>query len=195
MSLQNLRRYDVQATWAIASALAAAAPFLAAAYLAVSRFDEESDGNAIISDRSWMVAMQAKAGLAERPKSFRFGGAVDPQQLDIWAQAGGVPQAASPFYYQADSAAQLQQALDVIADQTLGCVFQLESTPPDPNAIYVFFNNDTHPIPRDETHQNGWDYDPQTDQVEFYGQYCDDLKDGTVTDVDIVFGCPEPTPD
>ena len=39
MGLEKLRRYDVQATWALASAAAAAAPFLAAAYLAVSRFD------------------------------------------------------------------------------------------------------------------------------------------------------------
>jgi hypothetical protein len=39
VGLGKLRRYDVQATWAIASAAAAAAPFLAAAYLAVSRFD------------------------------------------------------------------------------------------------------------------------------------------------------------
>ncbi|MBW2452963.1 MAG: VWA domain-containing protein [Deltaproteobacteria bacterium] len=124
-----------------------------------------------------------------------FGGAVDPAQLDIWAQAGGVAQATSPYYYQADSATQLQQALDVIANQTLGCVFQLQETPPDPDAIFVFFNNDPQPIPRDVTHQNGWDYDPQTNQIEFFGSYCDDLKDGNVTDVDIVFGCPEPTPD
>lgn len=46
--------------------------------LAVSRFDEECDENAIISERSWMVTLQAAAGLAERPRSFRFGGAVDP---------------------------------------------------------------------------------------------------------------------
>jgi len=39
VGLEKLRRYDVQATWAIASAVAAAAPFFAAVYLAVSRFD------------------------------------------------------------------------------------------------------------------------------------------------------------
>jgi len=39
MVLEKLRRYDVQATWAIASAVASTAPFLAAAYLVASRFD------------------------------------------------------------------------------------------------------------------------------------------------------------
>jgi hypothetical protein len=41
----------------------------------------------------------------------------------------------------------------------------------------------------------GWDYDPATNQVTFYGDECQQLKDGTVTDVDVVFGCNEPTPD
>ena len=50
-------------------------------------------------------------------------------------------------------------------------------------------------IPRDPTHMNGWDYDPATNQITFYGPACDALKAGTVTDVDIVFGCDEPTPD
>ncbi len=39
MGLEKLRRYDVQATWAVACAAAAAAPFIAASYLAASRFD------------------------------------------------------------------------------------------------------------------------------------------------------------
>ena len=39
MGLEKLRRYDVQATWAILCAAAATAPFLAGAYLAASRFD------------------------------------------------------------------------------------------------------------------------------------------------------------
>ena len=65
-------------------------------------------------------------------------------------------------------------------------------TPPDPNAIYVFFNNDTQPIPRDETHQNGWDYDPGRNQVNFYGPACDQLRSGQVDKVDIKMGCAPP---
>jgi hypothetical protein len=124
-----------------------------------------------------------------------FGGGVDPAQLDIFAVAGGVPQAGMPSYYQADNPMQLEQALDTIASATLGCVFALESTPPDDNAIFVFFDNDPNAVPRDTTHAAGWDYDATNNQVEFFGATCDDIKAGNVSDVDIVFGCQEPTPD
>jgi hypothetical protein len=49
-------------------------------------------------------------------------------------------------------------------------------------------------IARDPSHQDGRDYDPATQTVTFYGTACDDLKAGKVTDLDIVFGCPEPSP-
>jgi len=39
VGFEKLRRYDVQATWALFSAVLATAPFLAAAYLVFSRFD------------------------------------------------------------------------------------------------------------------------------------------------------------
>jgi hypothetical protein len=124
-----------------------------------------------------------------------FGGGVDPTQLDIFANAGGVPQMGTPAYYQADNQMQLQTALDAIANATLGCVFSLAETPPDPNDIFVFINNDPTQIPRDQQHNNGWDYDPVTNQVEFYGPLCDQVKNAQVSDVDIVFGCAAPTPD
>jgi len=124
-----------------------------------------------------------------------FGGSVDPAQLGEFATAGGVPLAADPPYYQADTDAQLQQALDAIASATLGCVFQLEETPENPDEIYVFFNNDPTPIARDDSHQQGWDYDETSNQIEFFGATCDQIKSGDVTDVDIVFGCSVPTPD
>ena len=109
--------------------------------------------------------------------------------------AGGVP---SPDpandYYQADDQATLDAALTSIASQTLGCVFSLDEVPPNVDEIYVFFENTTS-IPRDTSHAEGWDYDPATNQVTFYGQACEDLKSGTVTDVDVVFGCNVPTPE
>lgn len=123
-------------------------------------------------------------------------GTIDPAQMDIFAQAGCVPNADPNYdFYAAESQAELQQALDTIANETLGCNFQLGETPDDPSAIFVFFNNDPNQIPRDETQQDGWDYDPATNQVTFYGPTCDALKAGQVTDVDIVLGCGAPTPD
>jgi hypothetical protein len=39
----------------------------------VSKFAEDNDAIAIVSERSWTVTLQAKDGLTERPKHFRFG--------------------------------------------------------------------------------------------------------------------------
>lgn len=123
-----------------------------------------------------------------------FGTGIDPAQMDIFAEAGGVPSSdPTAKYYKAEDQASLQAAFDAIATKTLGCTYLLDQAPDDPDKIYVFFNN-TDEIPRDDTHQDGWDYDPATNQVTFYGTYCDDLKQGEVTDVDIVLGCKAPTP-
>jgi hypothetical protein len=123
-----------------------------------------------------------------------FGDGIDPVQMDIFAQAGGVPSAdPAADYYKAEDQASLDAALAEIASKTLGCVYDLEETPEDANKIYVFFDN-TAEVPRDPNHEDGWDYDPATNQVTFYGDACDTLKAGEVDDVDIVFGCKAPTP-
>ena len=123
-----------------------------------------------------------------------FGNGVDPAQMDIFAEAGGVPSAdPTASYYKAEDQASLDTALSDIASKTLGCVYDLAETPEDQSKIYVFFDNTTE-VPRDTNHQEGWDFDPATNQVTFYGQACEDLKAGDIDDVDIVFGCKEPTP-
>lgn len=123
-----------------------------------------------------------------------FGTGVDAAQLNIFAKAGGVP-SPDPMaaYYKAEDQPSLDKALGAIASRTIGCTLQLAKTPPDPSQIYVFFDN-TKEIPRDMTHQQGWDYDDKKNQVQFYGQACDDLRNGRVMDLDVVFGCDMPTP-
>lgn len=123
-----------------------------------------------------------------------FGDEIDPVQMDIFAEAGGVPAVGATKFYNASDQASLDAALAVIAEKTLGCVFTLQDTPPNPDEIFVFFDN-TDSIPRDASLVDGWQYDPATNQVTFYGPSCDLLKQGQVTDVDIVFGCNEPTPE
>lgn len=122
-----------------------------------------------------------------------FGGGVDPAQLDAFAVAGGVPLATSPAYYQADDALELEAALEAIANEALSCIFDLDDVPDSVDDIFVFINNDTTPVNQDPV--DGWDYDPATNQVELNGQLCEDLKNGDISDIDIVLGCPEPTPD
>jgi len=41
--------------------------------LSVSRFEPESDQTVVVSERTWLVNMQVKAEMPERPTSFRFG--------------------------------------------------------------------------------------------------------------------------
>lgn len=119
-----------------------------------------------------------------------FGSAVDPAQLNIFADAGGVPTGdPATHFYKAEDAASLDAALSTIATKTLSCSFVLMDVPPDPKEIYVFFDNATDPLPPDPTHMSSWDYDPATNQITFYGATCDQLKAGTVTDLHVVFGC------
>jgi hypothetical protein len=56
----------------------------------------------------------------------------------------------------------------------------------------VFFNDDPTPIPSDPA--QGWQYDPATNQITFYGSSCQALQSGSVSDVDVVYGCTEPPP-
>lgn len=124
-----------------------------------------------------------------------FGSEVDPAQLNVFAEAGGVP-TADPVnkFYLAEDQASLEAAMQTIASKTLSCVMKLDEPPPDANKIFVFFDN-TKEIPQDATHKEGWDFDAAANQVTFYGQACTDLKEGKVTDVDVVFNCKQATPD
>ncbi len=124
-----------------------------------------------------------------------FGAGVDPAQMNIFAEAGGVPTAdPTTKFYLAEDQASLDSALQTIATKTLSCVMNLDQPPSDPSKIFVFFDN-TKEVPQDATHKEGWDYDSATNQVTFYGTACKDLKEGKVTDVDVVFNCKQATPD
>lgn len=131
-----------------------------------------------------------------------FGGglsaaSLDPAALDAFADAGGEavqnPADPSTQYYQAGDSTSLDAALSTIGAHTLGCVMKLQSTPPNPDKLYVFFNKTT-PVPRDSSHASGWDYNAQNQTVTFYGSTCSELQSGSVTKVDIVFGCNQPLP-
>lgn len=120
-----------------------------------------------------------------------FGDGVDPNQLNIFADAGGVPTSdPNTRFYDAADQASLDQALAAIAKKAFGCVLTLEQVPETVTSIYVFF--DDQEVPRDPSHQNGWDYDPNTNKLTFYGQACQDLQDSKVKDLDIVYGCKKP---
>jgi Mg-chelatase subunit ChlD len=118
-----------------------------------------------------------------------FGDAVnnDPTTLQAMAEAGGTGN-----YYACNSPAELQAALDDIAGslEVPPCTFDLGVVPEDPDKIAVFF--DDVAVPRDPAHQNGWDYDPVTNQITIYGMDCDRLQSGSVTEVRVDYGCGGP---
>jgi Cys-rich repeat protein len=116
-----------------------------------------------------------------------FSADTNPDQLRAIAAAGGTGD-----FYQADDSAMLEAALDSIAAAVVGCDFHVDTAPPDPSMLYVYFNNDPTALP---VGADGWTYDAATQTLTFEGAACDMLQAGSVSDVDVVYGCPGPTVD
>lgn len=95
-------------------------------------------------------------------------------------------------YYLASTKDELVKSLQQITGQVSSCVFNLTSTPPDPDNIAVKINGQK--APRDPAHTNGWDYmGTGYKQVEVFGQWCDQLKAADANKVNFVLGCPGET--
>jgi hypothetical protein len=121
-----------------------------------------------------------------------FGSGVDGPALNQMAQAGGTARPnGPPWYYRAGNAAELNAVFDAIGVAVLSCTYQL-SGQPDIDTLHVFF--DGQGVPLDPTHTDGWDYDPTSNQITFYGPACDSLRTGAVTDLVVVSGCAVPVP-
>lgn len=127
----------------------------------------------------------AAALLAQAPgvKTYAVGfvGANEGELQSI-ATAGGTE---TSFF--ADQPMELQAALDTITQAVASCTFTLDQVPPDPNQIYVFFNKQTPGVPMDAA--NGWSYDPATNTLTINGSSCEQVKGGSVEEIDIVYGC------
>jgi hypothetical protein len=120
-----------------------------------------------------------------------FGDGVDTAELDKLAKLGGAPLQGTHKYYQADNAGDLDRAVQAIVGAVVSCSYHVDPSPPDLAQTYVWFDH-THMVPRDETHAAGWDFDPASQQLTLYGSYCTDLVQGATTQIDVVFGCPQP---
>ncbi len=120
-----------------------------------------------------------------------FGSGTDAAQLNKFATKGGMPLPGTTKYYQADTAAQLDQAFQAIADLVVSCEYTVDPAPADLAQTWVYYDK-TELVPHDPTHAAGWDYDGATKKMTMYGGYCDRLKTHVVDDIDVVFGCPTP---
>jgi hypothetical protein len=120
-----------------------------------------------------------------------FGSAVDAQQLNKLAIAGGTALTGTAKYYKAETAGQLDQALATIADIVVSCDYKIDPPPPVLAQTYVWFEK-TAKVPRDTSHADGWDFDTATNTLTFYGSYCTQLKTRAVDTVDVVYDCDGP---
>ncbi len=117
-----------------------------------------------------------------------FDQAVALDMLNAMGQAGGVKTSA-PWYWFAEDPAALNAAIGEVVKSAVSCTFQLNDTPPDPDKVYAYFDGTAV----DADPANGWTYDPATDTVTFHGTSCESLQSGSVKNVSVVFGCPDPT--
>lgn len=117
-----------------------------------------------------------------------FSSDVDADELNAVASAGG-----TGTFVPANDAAALTAALSDIAGSVITCDFALDGAPDDVSMLFIYFNDDPAGISEDGT--NGWTYDEMTMRLTFHGSSCDAITSGSVTDIDVVFGCPGPVID
>jgi len=146
------------------------------------------------NDADNALALQAVVDLhADGIDSFVVGLGEDinssnPGLLSDMAEAGGHPRAGSVKYHQANSLADLKDAFSEIARAVFDCSLVLGVVPEKPEWIWVYF--DGQPVSRDR--QDGFDYDPQQNTIDFFGQACQRLLNGEVDRIDVKMGCRPP---
>jgi hypothetical protein len=112
----------------------------------------------------------------------------NPQTLDGWAQAGHTARMGTPAYYQANNITDLQSAFADIVSGVVSCTFQLGQAPDDPSLLVAYIDGKAVPVDP----QNGMTYDAGSTSITFHGTSCDQVKSGSASSVDVVYGCPSP---
>jgi hypothetical protein len=92
------------------------------------------------------------------------------------ANFGGMPNATpgQPAYYPANSAADLVAALGTLGAQATSCSFALPSAVAWPDNVAVLLSENR--IPKDTSHQDGWDFGDSGASVVLFGKPCDDAR-------------------
>lgn len=164
-------------------------------------FATDGEPNCDVDDASAAThtvdAVRALANAGIKTFVLGFGGAfVTGTVLNDAAQAGQVPRPGGPpYYYAANSATELNAALQTIAGGIIvpSCSYHLATVPPVPDDVTVTLNG--NPVPRSTMHTNGWDYHPDAMTITFFGTYCDQIMSGAVGNVAFSYGCPGPVID
>jgi hypothetical protein len=161
-----------------------------------------TDGEPVCSDRSQRTRPTTTDSTRSSPTSRRGASRPSWWASETWVdvrsrgarplrtRSGGTTPSADKPYYDAADGAQLLAALQDITGAIVDCDFVLGETPP-ADDLYVFFDDITQ-VAHDPTHVEGWDYDPVSNTLAFYGQACQMLQEDQVADIDVVYGCPAP---
>ncbi|MCP4678258.1 MAG: VWA domain-containing protein [Deltaproteobacteria bacterium] len=109
-------------------------------------------------------------------------------QLNAIAEAGDT---GVTTYMEASNQQDLDDLFKQISSMVTSCIFTVPYAGANADYDQVNFYFDGEVVPRDDSHQDGWDWlnDVNKDKIEFFGSYCDKLKSGDVTDVVVEFGC------
>jgi hypothetical protein len=70
------------------------------------------------------------------------------------------------------------------------CTFEIGQLPPDPNNVRVRATMTSRVVIVPQNDPNGWVYDPGMLSVTLDGSSCQLVREGTFTNLDMLFGCP-----
>lgn len=149
---------------------------------------ETGETAATVDETVTAIGSLNTAGVPTYVVGFGGGFTGDPTALNRMATAGGT---GTPF--NASTGAALEAAFEAIAAEVIppSCTIELEGPPRDPMLFQVSFDGGPL-IPRNMSRTSGWDYDPATNTITFYGPECDRVQSGAVTNISVDFGCPGP---
>lgn len=106
--------------------------------------------------------------------------------LDAMAAAGGTSREGETEYFSVTETDDLEKALDEIGGEvSLGCSIELSASPTNPDRINVYFDDEL--VQADD--EDGWSF-AEDAIIELHGDACDVLEGGTVSQVQVVEGCP-----
>lgn len=88
----------------------------------------------------------------------------------------------------------MRDALDAIALEAFDCTFDLPEVTmgdPDYDAVNVTITSGggTEVVSKDSSHQDGWDYISNNQQIQLYGAACEAMKASSDAKVEVIIGC------
>lgn len=108
--------------------------------------------------------------------------------LNEMAIAGGRPRSGDTYYYAVANQGELSEAIGGIARRIVACDFTLKTAPFAPERTEVEAGGQR--VPRDSMRKSGWDFGPNNRSVTFYGDWCEMLQQGKVSNLRVQFRCP-----